>query len=276
MQWRTCVRSASPVTSSCTALTRPLAEFVSLSATPVWRQPCDAFSLGSLPCRFWQDSPPSASADDLENCKQGEPDRRILACSQIITDGRTTAVARAEVYVHRGWAYMSKDDREHALADAAEAIRLDANSAKAFNLRGSVLRDKKEHDRAIAAFSEAIRLDPGLAVAYVNRSGAWDDKGELDRAMSDADEGIRPGPQERQGIQHARIPRGEETRVRSGDRGLHEGDEIDPKTAYQYHGRGGIYLRKGEYDRAIADLCEALRLSPNQPAVTSGEPAPTG
>ena len=179
--------------------------------------------------------PPSASADDLDDCKQGEPDRRILACSQIVTDGRTTAAARVEVYVHRGWAYLSKDDREHALADAAEAIRLDAHSAKAFNLRGSALRDRKEHDSAIADFSEAIRLDPGFAAAYVNRAGAWDDKGELDRAISDTNEGIR----------------------------------LDPKSARAFNMRGYLAEKKREYDQAIADFTKAIESTRRQPINTT-------
>ncbi len=306
--------------------------------------------------------PTSASADVFQDCKQGEPDRRILACTQIITERRTKPAARAELHVHRGQAYMSKDDHDRALADATEAIRLDAKSAKAFNLRGTALQKKKEHDRAIADFSEAIRLDPGFALAYVNRGDAWDEKGELDRAIADLNEGIRLDPKSarafnlrgyvqqrkreydqaiaddsraididanfapayrhrarafatkndydkaiadfarrygstgpcgslrqsqrrlgRQGrsrpghrrcqrrdrldsksarAQLAWVPPAEEARVRPGDRGLHEGDRDRPQDGLSVPRTRRGLLRKGEHERAIADLSEALRLDP--------------
>ena len=87
--------------------------------------------------------PTSASADVFQDCRQGEPDRQILACTQIITERRTKPAARAELHIHRGQAYMSKDDPDRALADATEAIRLDAKSAKALNLRGTALHEEE-------------------------------------------------------------------------------------------------------------------------------------
>ena len=40
---------------------------------------------------------------------------------------------------------------------------------------------------------------------------------------------------------------------------LNEALRRDPKMAYAYNNRGWAYYEKGEYDRAIADLNEALR-----------------
>ena len=38
---------------------------------------------------------------------------------------------------------------------------------------------------------------------------------------------------------------------------------LDPKYAFAYNGRGNAYNGKGEYDRAIADYSEAIQLDPN-------------
>src|SRR4030088_47597 len=37
---------------------------------------------------------------------------------------------------------------------------------------------------------------------------------------------------------------------------------IDPKYATAYYNRGSSYVRKGDHDRAIADLSEAIRIDP--------------
>jgi tetratricopeptide (TPR) repeat protein len=43
---------------------------------------------------------------------------------------------------------------------------------------------------------------------------------------------------------------------------LDEAIRLDPKSALTYRNRGDAYLNKGEYERAIADYSEAIRLDP--------------
>ncbi|MDR2493722.1 MAG: tetratricopeptide repeat protein [Spirochaetaceae bacterium] len=42
---------------------------------------------------------------------------------------------------------------------------------------------------------------------------------------------------------------------------------IDPNDALAYNNRGDAYYNKGEYDRAVADYTEALRINPNNAIV---------
>jgi tetratricopeptide (TPR) repeat protein len=44
---------------------------------------------------------------------------------------------------------------------------------------------------------------------------------------------------------------------------LTEAIRLDPKYVWAYASRGEAYRMKGDYDRAIADLTEAIRLDPN-------------
>ena len=37
---------------------------------------------------------------------------------------------------------------------------------------------------------------------------------------------------------------------------------LDPKAAHAYTGRGGAWSERAEYDKAIADFTEAIRLDP--------------
>ena len=39
--------------------------------------------------------------------------------------------------------------------------------------------------------------------------------------------------------------------------------ELDPKGALAFKNRGDAYMNKGDYDRALADYNEAIRLDPN-------------
>jgi tetratricopeptide (TPR) repeat protein len=62
------------------------------------------------------------------------------------------------------------------------------NAADEHYKRELALEEKGERDKAIAEFNEAIRLDSRNALAYKGRGAAWGHKGEYDRAMNDFNE----------------------------------------------------------------------------------------
>jgi hypothetical protein len=88
-----------------------------------------------------------------------------------LTSLQTPQTARA--YCNRGYASMEKGEYEQAIADYAEAIRLDPAYLSAYGLRGSVWYVKEEYDKCIADLNEAIRLDPRCADAYGARAWLW-------------------------------------------------------------------------------------------------------
>ena len=89
--------------------------------------------------------------------------------------------------------------------------------------------NKGEYDKAIADYTEAIRLDPKYAKAYYNRGWAY---GEQGRATT------------------RRLPT--TPRPSGSTRSM----------PVAYYDRGNAYAEKGEYDKAIADYTEAIRLDP--------------
>jgi tetratricopeptide (TPR) repeat protein len=115
-----------------------------------------------------------------------------------------------------------------------------------FYNRGLAYLLKDQYDRAIEDFDQAIRINPTYALAFVSRGGAYSAKGQYDRAIEDFDQAIR----------------------------------INPNYALAFNSRGHTYFSKGlgacrpaslppcalaiaQYDRAIEDFDQAIRLNPN-------------
>ena len=78
----------------------------------------------------------------------------------------------AHAFVRRGLIWEVKGERDRALADYDEAIRLDPK-AQTFLHRGHIRRDKGEHDKALDDYNEAVRLDGSSAAALNARAWLW-------------------------------------------------------------------------------------------------------
>src|SRR3989442_12373691 len=75
-------------------------------------------------------------ADDWQDCKQGEPDRKIAACSQIISFGGAIE-GQALAYGYRGSGHAAKGDHNSAIVDYTKAIDLDPKYADAYIARAN-------------------------------------------------------------------------------------------------------------------------------------------
>jgi tetratricopeptide (TPR) repeat protein len=186
----------------------------------------------------------------------------IEACSAILRGDNVSRDNSAIAYSSRAHAWSAKGDKDRAIADYGEAIRLDPEHAIAYNNRGLAWAAKGDKDRAIADYDEAIRLNPQFVLAYNNRGNAWLDKGDNDRAIADYDEAIRLNPK----YINAYNNRGNARSAKSdNDRAIADYDEairLNPKFADAYNNRGLSWSAKGDIDRAIADYDEAIRLNP--------------
>ena len=89
-----------------------------------------------------------------------------------------------------------KHEREQALADLDEAIRLDPKVAWYYKSRGQVYAEKGDLDKAIADLTEAIRLDPKFSEAYEGRAKLYAWKHETEKAVADYAQAARLRPEE--------------------------------------------------------------------------------
>jgi tetratricopeptide (TPR) repeat protein len=107
------------------------------------------------------------------------------------------------------------------------AWRTPHDRAVAFNNRGGAFYYKGEIERAIADYEQAIKLDPFYAHAYNNRCWSGAVLGRTEQAAADCSKVLK----------------------------LYN-------VANTFENRGFIYLKRGEFDAAIADYEAGLRLDP--------------
>ena len=134
-----------------------------------------------------------AVADQLAVCKNEDvgTQKRIEACTSVVDLAKDDDDLRAEALLQRGVLQEFAGDKDAAVKDYSEVIKLDPSSAVAYFNRGNVYDQMGEHDRAIADYTEAIKIDPTDPDVFNNRGQAYDALGESDSAIADYSESIR-------------------------------------------------------------------------------------
>ena len=217
-------------------------------------------------------------------------------CFELINDLVQLFPKNAKVYYCRGLVHGYGN---LAIADYSEAIRLDPKYAEAYHDRGTAYGTHEE-DKAIADYTEAIRLYPAdegrRAEALANRGSVYEDQGTIDgysKAIADYERAasrnslhyysvfdvyFRRGKLYAENGNYDRAIADMSSIIQLDDCISADYDEISPRglernpDAYYpfnygseragqaYNDRGFYYSKKGEYDSAIADFTEVLRI----------------
>jgi tetratricopeptide (TPR) repeat protein len=184
---------------------------------------------------------------------------RDIAIDQIMNRAEQTA-KNATWLMSEGSKALVAKEYDRAIAIFHNALRLDPKDAHALRERGDAWSAKKEYHEAIKDYDEAIRLNPadaldfnnrgwraieGGALNFNNRGWAWYEKKEYDKAIQDYDEAIRI---------YDKLIKHYET--------LDNYTPYYPNHALTFRNRGFAWSKKEDYDRAIKDYDEAIRLNP--------------
>ncbi len=121
----------------------------------------------------------AASQQDRETCSKGNGDAQIAGCTHIIEDKSESARVRAIAYYNRGNTYSIMGDRDRAVADYNQAIKLDPNYAPAYYNRGVARSSQKDKTGAIADLQKAAELGHPLADKALRRLRAEQNSAEM-------------------------------------------------------------------------------------------------
>ncbi len=173
----------------------------------------------------------------------------------------------AEHYLERGNILRRQRRFDEALADYAMAMRLSPPFPEIHYNRGDLRLTLGDADGALADFSYVLDLDPDFVDAYVNRASIYLDAGNVDGAHDDAIAGLARDPDNPYllvvlGQVHAAREQFAEAKV-AFDRAV----EADPAMVTARSGRASLAYEMGEIAAAIADLEQALAVSPDDPVL---------
>jgi tetratricopeptide (TPR) repeat protein len=199
-----------------------------------------------------------------QNCR-GDFDRGI----EVLNEAAAILPKDPAVYNQRANIYRDKGDYATALADMNRSISLinnDPYRASAYNNRALIWKMMGENEKSAADFSVAIKLAPKNPKYYANRGDAWRRTGNLERALQDQDRAIElyaGGP----GIALGLTLRGETLRYMGEyDRALSDFNQavrIESDFAPAFTGRGLTFERTGDLERAKTEFRTALSISEN-------------
>jgi tetratricopeptide (TPR) repeat protein len=152
----------------------------------------------------------------------------IQACTEALDGNVFEGNARYFLYANRAGAYFALGDKQHALDDYNEAVRMAPANAEVFYNRGIFFAAQSDSDDALRDFDTAIGIDAKLVPALRQRARVYQVKGNLSGALADYSEAIR----------------------------------LQPKTASLWSERGYVSLRQHDYESAVKDEAEAIQLDP--------------
>ncbi len=214
------------------------------------------------------------AAEDIDLCagKNGaSPDMQINRCTALIQSGRGTKKQIAAYFSNRAMAYYYKSEANLSVADYKQAILLDPAAAPDFTglCIGSI---HNQHDpQGLVYCDEAVRRDPHNVTARLYRGHYRCQRNDYDPCIDDYtfilenyDKDWKVKDQGRKG--NLLAERGEAYKNKGDlDRALvdlNDGLRLSPDNGYALRVRGQLFRARKQYDRAIADLTTSINGGP--------------
>jgi tetratricopeptide (TPR) repeat protein len=207
-------------------------------------------------------------------------------------------------FARRAAASAARHDFEHAIADLTRACELAPHQSDYFYERAMAYWGNQQPDLAMADLNHALTLEPRALPALVARADLHLRHDELAAAIADLDAADHAAPRQADVRLHladqylfagqlpaavgqatlwiathpredAQMPRARNLRCYARALSGKQLDEaladcnaallLEPDTAAFFDSRGLVYLRRKEYDRAIADYDRAIDLHSKDP-----------
>jgi tetratricopeptide (TPR) repeat protein len=174
----------------------------------------------------------------------------------------------AIAYSGRGRAWMQLRRYDRAVDDFSTAIALgSAHPASAYSSRGGAWAAAGDDERAIEDYGRAIALDSKYWMAYFGRAIVLARLNDNDKALADLDRALAldPGAAETAPDPDpaaASLPSDESPDERPSAGATASSEQSRYYISIIRTVRAQVLIQKGQYEQALVDLDEALRLEP--------------
>ena len=170
---------------------------------------------------------------------------------------------RAVFYSNRGVVRADLGDKQGAIEDYNQAIKINPNYAPAYNNRGNVRAELGNKQGAIDDYNQVIRINPNYALAYYNRGIVRDELGDKQGAIDDYNLAIKINPNDAQAYYNRGYVRNELGNKQGAIDDFNLAIKINPNLAQAYINRGNVRSELGNKQGAIADYTQAIKINPN-------------
>lgn len=178
----------------------------------------------------------------------------------------------AEKLIREGHDKRHKKNYQGAIALYTEAIKLKPDAYMYYGYRGGAYLIIKEYDKAIDDFSKQIELDANIFKGYQNRARAYFEKKDYDNAINDFNKLIdfkhgyfAPGflnATTFRELADCYAAKGNYNKaLECCDKAIEMVDKFPREAGRGNFKRAVIYEQMGNYDRALADYTEAIKLN---------------
>lgn len=154
--------------------------------------------------------------------------RVIQACTESLDRKIFEGNDRFFLFANRATAYFAQGDKQRALDDYTEALKLAPHNADVHYDRGIFYAAQSDEDSALRDFDAAIGINPKHVPSLRQRAIIFETRGNFSDALADYSEAIR----------------------------------LQPKAAALWSERGYVCLRQHDYESALKDEAQAIQLDP--------------
>lgn len=177
-----------------------------------------------------------------------------------LIESRKHNSAPPQIHYNIGMIYEKKGDINNAILSYTEALNRDPNFSDAYKNRSNLFYERKEYDKAVSDYNEILKREPDNWMFLNNRGLAYAKSGDFDRAIDDLNTSkvldknqTHVNETQVSGLINKRDFLNELSKCTSVIKS-------DPRDFDAYLECGTLFNRITDYDRAIADLSEAIRL----------------